>query len=91
MVPGEKSNSGSARAACRSTGDAPSWAEIDAAGALCVLANTRSDDVSLVSLDTFEELARLEVGRAPKHVTVGFVPEAVLEAVATGAGSGALR
>lgn len=72
-------------------GDAPSWAELDAAGALCVLANTRSDDVSLVSLDTFEELARLEVGRAPKHVTVGFVPEAVLEAVATGASRGAPR
>ena len=62
-------------------GDAPSWAEVDSAGALCVLANTRSDDVSIVSLDTFEELARLDVGRAPKHVTVGLVPEAVLEAL----------
>lgn len=63
-------------------GDAPSWAELDAAGELCVLANTRSDDVSLVSMTTFEELARLPVGRAPKHVTVGFVPGAVLEAYA---------
>ncbi|MEE4384300.1 MAG: hypothetical protein V2J02_20050, partial [Pseudomonadales bacterium] len=61
-------------------GDAPSWAALDAAGALCILANTRSDDVSLVSVARREEVARLAVGRAPKHVTVGRVPEAVLAA-----------
>jgi DNA-binding beta-propeller fold protein YncE len=61
-------------------GDAPSWAALDAAGALCILANTRSDDVSLVSVARREEVARLTVGRAPKHVTVGRVPEAVLAA-----------
>ena len=59
-------------------GDAPSWAALDASGELCILANTRSDDVSIVSMRTFVELERLPVGRAPKHVTVGFVPAMVL-------------
>lgn len=72
-------------------GDAPSWAELDAAGTLCVLANTRSDDVSLVALDTFEEVARLAVGRAPKHVTVGRVPEAVLQVFADQVSIGSAR
>jgi DNA-binding beta-propeller fold protein YncE len=62
-------------------GDAPSWAALDAAGELCVLANTRSDDVSLVSMRALEEVARLPAGRAPKHVTIGPVPAAVLEPV----------
>ncbi len=70
-------------------GDAPSWAELDATGELCVLANTRSDDVSIVSLTHFEELARLPVGRAPKHVSIGFVPEAVLADVSRRRGAAA--
>jgi DNA-binding beta-propeller fold protein YncE len=61
-------------------GDAPSWAAVDAAGELCVLANTRSDDVSLVSMTALEEVARLPAGRAPKHVTIGAVPVSVLDA-----------
>ena len=61
-------------------GDAPSWAALDAAGQTCVLANTRSDDVSFVSMATLQELARIKVGRAPKHVTIGRVPETALAA-----------
>jgi DNA-binding beta-propeller fold protein YncE len=59
-------------------GDAPSWAAFDEAGELCILPNTRSDDVSIVDLRAGRERARIQVGRAPKHVTVGRVPRGVL-------------
>lgn len=59
-------------------GDAPSWAEVTEDGWLCVLANTRSDDVSIIDLGTAEEIARIEAGRGPKHITIGRVPEALL-------------
>ncbi len=55
-------------------GDGPSWAALNASGELCVVTNNRSDDVSVISLDSATELARVPVGRAPKHVTVGRVP-----------------
>ncbi len=60
------------------TGDAPSWAALDESGDLCILPNTRSDDVSIVSISQGKELARVKAGRAPKHVTVGRVPVNVL-------------
>ncbi len=60
-------------------GDAPSWSSLSADGRLCVLANTRSDDVSIVSLASRSEVARLPAGRGPKHITVGQVPVSVLE------------
>lgn len=59
-------------------GDAPSWATLDESGEICILPNTRSDDVSLVSMIDGTELARIKAGRAPKHVTVGRVPESAL-------------
>ena len=62
-------------------GDAPSWAALSENGRFCVLANTRSDDVSIVDLRAGEERARVSVGRAPKHVTVGRVPLSVLDAL----------
>ena len=55
------------------TGDAPSWSAVSADGENCVLPNTRSDDVSLVNLETRTESARIPVGRGPKHVTIGFI------------------
>jgi DNA-binding beta-propeller fold protein YncE len=60
-------------------GDAPSWAVFNAAGDICALANTRSDDVSLVSVADAVEISRIAVGRAPKHITVGRVPETLLQ------------
>jgi DNA-binding beta-propeller fold protein YncE len=60
-------------------GDAPSWAALADGGKLCLLPNTRSDDVSIVDIAAGRELARVPVGRAPKHVTVGRVPTALLD------------
>lgn len=61
-------------------GDAPSWAAIASDGQICVLANNRSDDVSMVSIADRREIARLPAGRGPKHITIGHVPEDVLAA-----------
>ena len=61
------------------TGDAPSWSAIDSEDRHCVVANTRSDDVSIIDLATQEEAARLPAGRGPKHVTIGHVPVRVLD------------
>lgn len=61
-------------------GDAPSWSAISAGDKYCVVANTRSDDVSIVSLESQSEVARLPAGRGPKHVTIGLVPVQSLEA-----------
>lgn len=61
-------------------GNAPSWAVFLEDGRRCVLANTRSDDVSIVDTDERRETARIAVGRGPKHVTAGRVSETVLNA-----------
>ncbi len=60
-------------------GDAPSWSVFTENGELCLLANTRSDDVSFVSLSDKDEIARIKVGRGPKHITLGRVPVDVLQ------------
>ena len=60
------------------TGDAPSWSALSADGQTCILANTRSDDVSLVDMTRATEIARLPAGRGPKHITVGDIPVSVL-------------
>lgn len=52
-------------------GNAPSWAALTADDSVCLLANNRSDDVSIVDMENGVELARIPVGRAPKHITVG--------------------
>lgn len=59
-------------------GDAPSWATLDAKGERCLLANTRSDDVSIVSMRDGSEIARVPTGRAPKHITVARIPRCVV-------------
>ncbi|MEM8917246.1 MAG: hypothetical protein AAGE37_00185 [Pseudomonadota bacterium] len=55
-------------------GNAPSWAEYSEDGSLCLVANTRSDDVSFVSRDSETEVARVPAGRGPKHITLGRIP-----------------
>ncbi len=59
-------------------GDAPSWAALDLDGKRCILPNTRSNNVSIISIREQRELARVRVGAAPKHITVGRVPAAIL-------------
>jgi hypothetical protein len=62
-------------------GDAPGWAETAEDGRVCLIANTRSDDLSFVSISARAELLRLPVGNGPKHITVADVPAAVVAAV----------
>jgi DNA-binding beta-propeller fold protein YncE len=59
-------------------GDAPSWATLDLDGGRCLLPNTRSNDLSIISIAEQRELVRVRVGAAPKHVTVGRVPASLL-------------
>lgn len=63
-------------------GDAPGWAETTEDGRYCIVTNTRSDDISIVSIADKAEAARVKAGRAPKHITMARVPVSVLEKVA---------
>ena len=65
-------------------GDSPGGAELADHDRLCLLANTRSDDLSFVSLSERRELARIKVGDGPKHITVAPVPAKVLAAFTAG-------
>ena len=61
-------------------GDAPGWAETGANGRVCLIANTRSDDLSIISIADRKELVRLPIGDGPKHITVGRIPASVIAA-----------
>jgi hypothetical protein len=63
-------------------GDAPGWSEITEDGRYCIVTNTRSDDISIVSIAERAEAARIKAGRAPKHITLARVPVSVLEKAA---------
>ena len=69
-------------------GDAPGWAELADHDRLCLIANTRSDDLSFVSIADRKELALIKVGDGPKHITVAQAPAAILDAVKARAVSG---
>ena len=62
-------------------GDSPGWSELADRDRLCLIANTRSDDFSIVSVAERKELARLKLGDGPKHITVARVPSSVLAAL----------
>jgi len=59
-------------------GDSPGWAELADHDRVCLIANTRSDDLSFVSVAERKELIRLKVGNGPKHITVARVPAEIL-------------
>jgi DNA-binding beta-propeller fold protein YncE len=61
-------------------GDAPGWAEIADEGRICLVTNSRSDDLSIISIPTRAELVRLPIGNGPKHITVARLPLAVIAA-----------
>jgi DNA-binding beta-propeller fold protein YncE len=61
-------------------GDAPGWAEIADDGRVCLIANTRSDDLSILSIADRAEIARLPIGNGPKHITVARMPASVIAA-----------
>jgi len=59
-------------------GDSPGWSELADGDRLCLTANTRSDDLSIISVAERKEVARLKLGDGPKHITVARVPAEVL-------------
>lgn len=67
-------------------GDAPGWAELADHDRVCLIANTRSNDLSFVSLAERKELARLKLGKGPKHIAVARIPGAVIDAFKAGNG-----
>ena len=62
-------------------GDAPGWAEVSENGKFCLVTNTRSDDLSIISIDQRKEIVRLPIGDGPKHITIAKVPQSVIAAV----------
>jgi DNA-binding beta-propeller fold protein YncE len=64
-------------------GDAPGWSEVAEEGRTCLIANTRSDELSIISIPRRAEVARLAIGNGPKHITVARVPKAVIAAFKT--------
>src|SRR6185295_2085431 len=61
-------------------GDAPGWAETADNGRVCLVANTRSNDLSIISIPKRSEIVRLPIGKGPKHITVARIPESVVDA-----------
>ena len=61
-------------------GDGPGWAEVADAGRVCLITNTRSDDLSIISIANRAEIVRLPTGNGPKHITVTRIPTGVIEA-----------
>jgi DNA-binding beta-propeller fold protein YncE len=61
-------------------GDAPGWAEVAEDGRICLVANTRSDDLSIISIPNRSEVVRLSIGNGPKHITVARIPLPVIAA-----------
>ena len=62
-------------------GDAPGWSEVSADGRVCLVANTRSDDLSIISIADRKEIVRLPIGNGPKHITIARLPASVVAAV----------
>lgn len=63
-------------------GDAPGWASLARNDEICLLPNSREGTVSVISVEAAEEIARIDVGAGPKHITVGAVPGDVLDTLA---------
>lgn len=61
-------------------GDAPGWAETAQGGTVCLVANSRSDDLSIISIADRKEVVRLPIGNGPKHITIARIPAAVVAA-----------
>jgi DNA-binding beta-propeller fold protein YncE len=62
-------------------GDAPGWAEVADEGRLCLTANSRSHDLSIISIAERKEIVRLPMDKGPKHITVAPLPASVVAAV----------
>lgn len=62
-------------------GDAPGWSAMADNDRLCILANTRDDTVSFVSVGEKKEILRMPAGDGPKHITVAKIPADVVKAL----------
>ncbi len=62
--------------------DAPGWAALSLDDQYCLVPNTRSDNISIISLAEKKEVARVATGDGPKHVSVATIPGEVIDAVA---------
>ena len=61
-------------------GDGPGWAEVAEGGRTCLIANARSDDLSIISVADRKETRRIPMD-SPKHITVAQIPASVVAAV----------
>ena len=59
-------------------GDGPGWAEVADGGKIGLVANTRSHDLSILSIADRTEIVRLKMDKGPKHITVVQLPAGVL-------------
>lgn len=64
-------------------GDAPGWAEVADNGRLCLTANSRSHDLSIISIRERKEIVRMPMDKGPKHITVARIPVSVIAAIKT--------
>jgi YVTN family beta-propeller protein len=55
-------------------GKAPRWITFSSDGKLCYVSNTGSDDISAISMETRQEIARIPVGKEPKRILTVVVP-----------------
>ena len=62
-------------------GDGPGWAEVTHDGRFCLVTNTRAHDLSIISIASRSEVARLPMGKGPKHITMARLPADVVVAV----------
>ncbi len=62
-------------------GDGPGWAETADNGNVCLVTNTRSDDLSIISIRERREVLRPPIGDGPKHITIARLPASVITAI----------
>ena len=56
-------------------------AEVADGGKICLVTNTRDDNVSIISIAERKEILRLPTGDGPKHITVTHLPASVITAI----------
>jgi len=63
--------------------DAPGWAAFADNDRTCIIANTRADSISLISVAEKKEIARIDGGNGPKHITVTQIPDSIIASAAS--------
>ena len=61
-------------------GDGPGWAEVSRDGSFCLVTNTRAHDLSIIAIASRSEVARVPMGKGPKHITMARLPTDVVVA-----------